>query len=38
MLILRLARASTRPSWTLLAISCLISAIIVMVLRVVFDA
>nr|GAJ36721.1 hypothetical protein BDOA9_0159390 [Bradyrhizobium sp. DOA9] len=37
MLVVRVARASTRPSWTLLAISCLISATIVTVLRVVFE-
>lgn len=31
-----LARGSTRPSWTLLAISFLISAVIVIGLRIVF--
>jgi hypothetical protein len=34
----RVARGSTRPSWTLLAISSLISATIVTVLQFVFGA
>lgn len=34
MLVERVARASTRPSWTLLAISFLLSAIIVIGLRI----
>lgn len=36
MLVARIARASTRPSWTLLAISFLISAVIVIALRIIF--
>lgn len=36
MLIARLARGSTRPTWTLLAISFLISAVIAMALRIAF--
>ena len=36
MLVACLARGSTRPSWTLLAISFLISAVIVIALRIVF--
>lgn len=35
MLVARVARGSTRPSWTLLAISFLISAVIVIGLRIV---
>lgn len=38
MLVARVARGSTRPSWTLLAISSLASAAIVMVLRCAFGA
>ena len=38
MLVARVARGSTRPSWTLLAISFVISAIIVIGLRIVFGA
>lgn len=38
MLVARLAGASTRPVWTLLAISCLISAIIVIALRFMFES
>lgn len=36
MLVARVACGSTRPSWTLLAISFLISAVVVIGLRVVF--
>jgi len=36
MLVARVARGSTRPSWTLLAMSSLISACIVMILRFAF--
>lgn len=35
MLVARVARGSTRPSWTLLAISFLISAVVVIGLRIV---
>ncbi|MBR0814867.1 MULTISPECIES: hypothetical protein [Bradyrhizobium] len=35
MLVARVARGSTRPSWTLLAVSFLIAAIIVIALRIV---
>lgn len=38
MLVARLARGSTRPSWTLLAISFLISAVVVTGLRFVCGA
>ena len=38
MLVARLARGSTRPSWTLLAISFLISAAVVIALRVIFGS
>jgi len=38
MLIARVARGSTRPIWTLLAISYLFSAVIVMALRCAFGA
>jgi len=38
MLVARVARTSTRPSWTLLAISFLISAVIVIALRIVFES
>lgn len=38
MLVARVARGSTRPSWTLLAISFLISALIVLGLRIVIAA
>jgi len=38
MVVARVARGSTRPSWTLLAISFVISAIIVIGLRIVFGA
>lgn len=38
MLVARAAIGSTRPGWTLLAISFLISAIIVMGLRIAFGA
>lgn len=38
MLVARVARGSTRPSWTLLAISFLISALIVIGLRIVIGA
>ena len=37
LLVARLAGGSTRPIWTLLAISCLIAAVIVSALRVVFE-
>lgn len=36
MLVARVARGSTRPSWTLLAISCLISAVTVLAGRCAF--
>ncbi|WP_277996242.1 hypothetical protein [Bradyrhizobium genomosp. I (2014)] len=35
--VVRVARGSTRPYWTLLAISCLASAAIVMALRFVVE-
>ncbi|WP_246709467.1 hypothetical protein [Bradyrhizobium sp. 6(2017)] len=38
MLVVRVARVSTRPSWTLLAMYSLVSAAIVMVLRCAFGA
>ncbi|SFU86133.1 hypothetical protein SAMN05192541_10689 [Bradyrhizobium arachidis] len=38
MLVARAANGSTRPSWTLLAISFLISAVIVVGLRIAFRA
>jgi len=38
MLVARVARASTRPSWTLLAISFLISGAVVIALRIVFGS
>lgn len=38
MLVARVARGSTRPSWTLLAIAFLISAVVVIGLRIVFGA
>ncbi len=38
MLVARVARGSTRPSWTLLAISFLISASVVIALRVIFGS
>jgi hypothetical protein len=38
MLVARVARGSTRPIWTLLAISYLISAAVVMALRCAFGA
>ncbi|WP_407187671.1 hypothetical protein [Bradyrhizobium centrosematis] len=38
MLVARAALGSTRPSWTLLAISFLISAIVVLGLRIAFGA
>jgi len=38
MLVARIARGSTRPVWTLLAISFLISAVIVIALRIVFGS
>jgi hypothetical protein len=38
MLVARVARGSIRPSWTLLAISFLISAAVVIGLRIVFGA
>jgi hypothetical protein len=38
MLAARVARESTRPAWTLLAISSLISAVVVIGLRFVFGA
>jgi hypothetical protein len=38
MLVARVARGSTRPSWTLLAISFLISAVIVIALRIMFGS
>ncbi|WP_283818269.1 hypothetical protein [Bradyrhizobium guangxiense] len=38
MLVARLANGSTRPGWTLLAISFLISATIVIGLRIAFGA
>lgn len=38
MLVARVARGTTRPSWTLLAISFLISAVIVIALRIMFGA
>jgi hypothetical protein len=37
MLIARVVRGSTRPTWTLLAISCLASAVVAMALRVAFS-
>lgn len=37
-MIARLARGSTRPSWTLLAISFLIAAVIVIALRIIFGS
>jgi hypothetical protein len=37
-LVARVVRGSTRPSWTLLAISFLISAVIVTALRVAFGS
>ncbi|WP_256466982.1 hypothetical protein [Bradyrhizobium sp. 199] len=38
LLVARVASASTRPGWTLLAISFLISAVVVIVLRIVFGS
>ncbi|CUT13462.1 hypothetical protein BF49_4542 [Bradyrhizobium sp.] len=38
MLVVHVARGSTRPSWTLLAISFLISGAVVIGLRLVFGA
>lgn len=38
MLVARVARGSTRPSWTLLAISFLIAAVVVVGLRIAFGA
>jgi hypothetical protein len=38
MLVAHVARGSTRPSWALLAISFLISAVVVIGLRIVFGA
>jgi hypothetical protein len=37
MLVARVVRESTRPNWTLLAISCLVSAVIVIALRIAFE-
>jgi hypothetical protein len=38
LLVARLARGSTRPSWTLLAISFLISAVVVVALRIILES
>jgi hypothetical protein len=38
MLLARVARETTRPSWTLLAISFLVSAVIVIALRIMFGS
>jgi hypothetical protein len=38
LLVARLARGSTRPSWTLLAISFLSSAVVVVALRIILES
>lgn len=38
MLLARVARGTTRPSWTLLAISFLVSAVIVIALRIMIES